>query len=93
MTLRRAALCFIVGVMFAIAAHFALRVAGASTSGLTPDMIRVALSSANVSTAPGSHMRLLDRTTGAWHDFVLQSFTVTASGGHATINIQARQVN
>lgn len=64
----------------------------AATGGLTSDMIRVALSSANIHTAPGSQMRLLDRSTGQWRAFVLDRFNISASGGHATISIDAHEV-
>jgi hypothetical protein len=62
--------------------------ANAATRGvLTEDMIRTALSSAHISTAPGAELKMLDRRTGQWIDFRLRSFSVRASGHHATIEI------
>jgi hypothetical protein len=65
----------------------------ATSTGLTADMIRTALSSANISTAPGSSMKLLDRSTGTWHDFQLRKLSVRASGDHATIDIDVTKIN
>jgi hypothetical protein len=59
----------------------------ATRNDLTEDMIRVALSSAHISTSPGAELKMLDRRTGQWIDFRLRSFSVRASGHHATIEI------
>jgi hypothetical protein len=88
---------FLIGTGFAI--YFAMAGFGVyslvaeASGGLTADMIRVALASAHVDTRPGSQLKLLDRTTGQWHDFQLNSFTVRASGNHATIDINATRLN
>jgi hypothetical protein len=89
---------FLIGTGFVI--YFAMAgfgvyslVSDASASGgLTADMIRVALASAHVDTRPGSQLKLLDRTTGQWHLFVLDRFTTQAYGHHATINIDVHEV-
>lgn len=68
-------------------ASLASAAASAAAPALTEDMIRTALSSAHISTAPGAELKLLDRRTGTWHDFSLRRFVVRASGHHATIDI------
>jgi hypothetical protein len=87
----------LIGVLIVLAAVLAMIVLrpanSASGRGLTADMIQIALSSAHISTAPGSQMKLLDRRTGQWHDFVLRQFSIRASGQHATIEIEAAEVN
>ena len=83
----------IVCAMAVFAGGAAVQQAISSPGGLTPDMIRTALSSAHISTAPGSQMKFLDRSTGQWRDFELRSFTIRANGGHVDIHIEARQLN
>jgi hypothetical protein len=64
-----------------------------SFRGLTSSMIKIALNSAHINTAPGSQMKLFDISDERWHDFILRKFTVKANGRHATIEIDADEVN
>lgn len=72
-------------VLFAF--MFLVSSASAATVGITRDMIMVALSSAHISTTPGAQMKLIDRTSGQWHDFTLRRFDVKARGKHVSIDI------